>query len=473
MKNLYLSTITFFMLFSCVSDEQYEAYNQDPKQPSEVSSDLLFNFAVKTLVDQMADPNINVNVFRLVSQYWTPTTYPDESNYIFSNRRIPQNHWSILYRNVLLDLTTASEIIRNDPLLSDDEKSTRLAQTEIIAVYTWQILVDSFGDIPYSQALNTVEFPLPAYDNAASLYEDLIQRLDAVIPNLTGAGYEIDNLYFGNILAWQKFAASLKLRLGIRLADVNPGLAKTTVESAVNLGVIESNDDNATLVYLGTSNPNPIWTDIVQSGRKDFVAANTIVDIMNSLNDPRRSVYFSDNLGPDIYEGGIYGGVNLFENFTQIGAIILEPTFPALLIDFAEVSFYLAEAVERGFNVSGTAEIYYNQAITASFEYWGVPSVTEYLSNPEVAYATASGEWRQKIGQQFWLAMYNRGFEGWTAWRTYDAPVLNLPALTENPVPTRYTYPINEQNLNEVNWINASKAIGGDEGTTKLFWDTQ
>jgi hypothetical protein len=54
-----------------------------------------------------------------------------------------------------------------------------------------------------------------------------------------------------------------------------------------------------------------------------------------------------------------------------------------------------------------------------------------------------------------------------------DAPTLNLPALTGNPVPNRYTYPINEQNLNEQNWLNASEAIGGDTQTTRLFWDTQ
>lgn len=473
MKNLYISTFTFLMLFSCVSDEQYEAYNQNPKQPTEVGSDLLFNFAVKTLVDQMAEPNINVNVFRFISQYWTTTAYPDESNYIFSIRRIPQNHWSILYRNVLLDLKTAAEIIGNNPLLSENEKNTRLAQTEVIAIYTWQILVDSFGDIPYSEALNTVEFPLPAYDDAATVYEDLIQRLDAIIPNLNGVGYEIDNLYFGDITGWQKFAASLKLRLGIRLADVNPGLAKTTVESAFNLGVFESNADNAILVYLGTSNPNPIWTDIVQSGRKDFVVANTIVDVMNSLDDPRRTIYFSENLGPNTFDGGIYGDVNLYENYTQIGSLVLQPTTPALLIDYAEISFYLAEAVERGFNVGDTAASYYNKAITASFEYWGAANVADYLLNPEVAYTTATGEWRQKIGQQFWLAMYNRGFEGWSGWRTYDVPELNLPALTGNPVPTRYTYPINEQNLNETNWMNAATAIGGDAKTTKIFWDIE
>ena len=473
MKKTTTILLSALLFVSCLSDEQYEAYNQNPKQPTEVSSDLLFNFALKTLSDQMANANVNLNVFRYLAQYWTATTYPDEANFVFGNRRIPQNHWSTLYRNVLLDLKSAKEFVEENPILSEAEKATRIAQIEVLSVYCWQVLVDSFGDIPYSQALNTVEYPLPAYDDAATIYEDLIARINAAIPNLTGTGFETDNLYFGDIQAWQKFAASLKLRLGIRLADVNPGLASNTVESAFNTGVFTSNSDNASFAYLGISNPNPVWTDLVQSGRKDFVVANTIVDVMNALEDPRRTVYFDDNLGPDTYDGGIYGANNTYDNYTQIGPVLLDPTTPVSLMDFAEVSFYLAEASARGFNVGGTAEAYYNQAITASFDYWGVADVAGYLARTDVAYATAPGDWRAKIGLQFWLAMYNRGFEGWTAWRTFDTPALNLPAITENPVPTRYTYPINEQNLNEQNWLNASEAIGGDTKTTRLFWDTQ
>ena len=473
MKRILSLFSCLVFLASCISDEQYEAYNTDPKRPTEVSSDLLFNFALKTMFDQMAETNVNINVFRLLAQYWTPTAYPDEANYIWDLRRIPGNHWSRLYRDVLLDLQSAREIVLEDPIMPESEKRTRLAQAEVLNVYCWQVLVDSFGDIPYSQSLNTVEYPLPAYDDAATIYEDLIARLDAAIPNLSGAGFEVDNLYFGDLSGWQKFAASLKLRLGIRLADINPTLAQATVESAVSAGVFTSNEDNATLVYLGISNPNPVWTDIVQSGRKDYVSANTIVDIMNALEDPRRSIYFEENLGQDTFSGGIYGGVNLYENFSQIGSALLQPTTPASLLDFAEVSFYLAEASARGFNVGGSAETFYNQAIRASFEYWGAPQVEAYLARPDVAYNSAPGEWREKIGVQFWLAMYNRGFEGWTAWRTFDVPTLNLPVLTESPVPTRYTYPINEQNLNEQSWLNASDAIGGDTQTTRLFWDRQ
>ena len=459
------------IIVSCVSNDQYEDYNIDPNQPSEVDANLLFNTATKSLADVITDPNININIFRLLAQYWSTTTYPDESNYILTIRNIPQNFWAQIYKNVLLDLKTASEIAQFDSGLNETDKATRLAQAEVISVYAWQLLVDTFGNVPYSQALNTVEFSLPAYDDAESIYEDLIIRLDNAITNLNGNGFEIDNLYFGDINAWRTFAISLKLRLGIRLSDVNPMLAQSTVESAYNLGLFSSNNDNAQFDYLGTSNPNPIWTDIVQSGRRDYLAANTIVDLMNALDDPRRPFYFAENLGANVFEGGPYGDINTYSFYSHLGPLLLEPTLPSSLMDFSEVSFYLAEAAERGYSVGADVETYYNQGITASFDYWNVNDVSTYLANPDVAYASASGDWREKIGNQFWLAMYNRGFEGWTVWRKFDAPEFNLPILTERPVPTRYTYPINEQNINEGNWLNASEAIGGDSQTTKLFWD--
>ena len=70
---------------------------------------------------------------------------------------------------------------------------------------------------------------------------------------------------------------------------------------------------------------------------------------------------------------------------------------------------------------------------------------------------------KYNLGKQFWIAMYNRGFEGWSVYRMFDGAItFNLPADTENPIPTRFTYPVNEQTLNETNYDAASSAIGGD-----------
>ena len=99
--------------------------------------------------------------------------------------------------------------------------------------------------------------------------------------------------------------------------------------------------------------------------------------------------------------------------------------------------------------------------------------VASYLAKPEVAYTTATGTWRQKIGTQAWLAFYSRGLEGYTEWRRMDAPTLNIPpSITEyEEIPKRFTYPVNEQTLNPANYAAASEAIGGDLLTTRLFWD--
>ena len=58
-------------------------------------------------------------------------------------------------------------------------------------------------------------------------------------------------------------------------------------------GVFSSNADNATLTYEGsTPNTNPIWLALVQSGRNDFVPANTIVDMLqDTLADPRQDAF--------------------------------------------------------------------------------------------------------------------------------------------------------------------------------------
>lgn len=94
-----------------------------------------------------------------------------------------------------------------------------------------------------------------------------------------------------------------------------------------------------------------------------------------------------------------------------------------------------------------------------------------YLAQSSVAYETASGNWRQKIGFQKWIGLYNRPFDAWTEIRRFDFPKLTAPIEAISGFPNRYTYPSNEQQLNNANYKAASSAIGGDKVETKLFWD--
>jgi hypothetical protein len=68
--------------------------------------------------------------------------------------------------------------------------------------------------------------------------------------------------------------------------------------------------------------------------------------------------------------------------------------------------------------------------------------------------------------------MYGIPFEGWTAWRLLDKPTLNAPeGMSYSDIPTRILYPTTEAQLNGTAYNSAASKIGGDEKTTKLFWD--
>jgi hypothetical protein len=262
----------------------------------------------------------------------------------------------------------------------------------------------------------------------------------------------------------------------MRLADKDPVLSKATAEEAISRGLFTSQSHSASLAYVGISpHINSIYGNMIEQGRSDFVAANTIVDTMNALNDPRRPYYFSSIEGE--YIGGRYGYENVFEECSSFSPQMLEPTFPAILMDYAEVEFLLSEAAARGYAIgNGTAESHYNEGILQSILSWGgtAGEAAVYLAQQEVGYTRGStaGNFRKKIGLQKWIALYNRGLEGWAELRRFDSPTLNIPRnKTAADIPLRMPYPYNEDNLNLENYTAASVAIGGDLASTKIFWD--
>ncbi|MEI7594542.1 MAG: SusD/RagB family nutrient-binding outer membrane lipoprotein [Bacteroidota bacterium] len=482
MKKLIIFVSFFVIASSC---QKLEDLNENTKDPELVSGESLFTGAQKNIVDQMVSTNVNNNVFRLFAQQWTETTYIDESIYDLVKRSVPDNHWDVIYRDVLKDLKSSAELINKTSYPTDASpliKTNKLAIVEIMSVYSWGVLVETFGNVPYTQALDA-SVQLPKYDDGLTIYKDLIVRLNAAITKLNlgvGSFEAADNMYYGDTEKWFKFANSLKLRMAMLLADVDPSLSKATAESA-SLNLISSNADNASMVYLNASpNTNPLYSDLIASGRHDFVPANTFVDVMNGLNDPRLALYFTqidtssvEGVEKLAYVGGVYGAKNSYSKYSHFTERILDPTFEGTILDYSEVEFLLAEAVERGYAVGGTAESHYNNAITASIEYWGGTSAdaTAYLATTAVNYSTATGDYKEKIGMQKWIALYNRGFEAWTDWRRFDYPALVAPEDALSGIPVRYTFPIAEQTLNGANYGAASSAIHGDRVETKLFWD--
>lgn len=477
---IYIASAVFMMITACSKD--FDELNIDPKNPSSAPSYAFFTNAQRQLANTLTSSNVNLNIFRLIVQHWQETQYPEESQYDIGTREINDNMWTALYRDVLRDFEEAKNLIPNDVPDAAVQKN-QLAITEIMEVYSYYYLVTTFGNIPYTDALD-IEKTFPVYDDATTVYNSLLTRLDAAIANLDPAAGSFggaDILYNGDVIKWQKFSNSLKLKMGITIADADAARAKTVIESAIAGpgGIFTSNADNAQFNYQGAPpNTNPIWVDLVQSNRDDFVAATTIIDQMLALNDPRIDNYFTedavgrDNPAVASYSGADPGVQSAFVPNSHVNPTITQPAFPTLLLDWSEVEFYLAEAIERGFVVPGSAQSHYNNGITASITYWGGTPVeaAAYLAQPSVSY-TAGATYKQKLGVQQWLAFYNRGWDAWTSWRRLDYPQLEPANDAFSDIPVRFPYPVNEQNVNRLNFEAASVAIGGDKVETKLWWD--
>ena len=473
MKKIFVIIISL-VLVTAGCRKNITDLNVDPKNPSTSPSYAFFTNAQRTLVNALTSSNVNLNIFRLIVQYWQETTYTDESNYDLGTRSINDAVWDALYRDVLRDFQESKNLIPKDVPDANVQKN-QIAIADIMQVVTWYYLVTTYGNIPYSDALDITK-TFPKYDDAKTIYYNLLTRLDVDIANLNTSADSYgsaDIIYGGDVGAWKKFANSFKLKMGMTIADDDNAKAKSVVEAAVAAGVFTSNADNAEFHYLSTPpNTNPIWVDLVQSGRKDFIASEAIIETMKTLDDPRLDDYFTEDASGD-YSGAEAGAGGNYATFSKPANTILAPDFPALLLDYAEVEFFLAEARERGYAVGGTAQQHYNNAITASILYWGgtVSDATNYLSQPAVNYTTAAGTYKEKIGTQKWIALYNRGWDAWIEWRRLDYPHLSEAVDAQSVIPLRYPYPVNEQNVNRLNYEAAADAIGGDLVETKLWWD--
>ncbi|HXO74395.1 MAG TPA: SusD/RagB family nutrient-binding outer membrane lipoprotein, partial [Puia sp.] len=459
--------------------------NNNQKAAITVPAASLFLAGEKNLVDDITTPSGSYDPFRNFAQTWTEITYTSEAQYILTQYASPDNWWAILYGgsnaavspNVLSNLVNAK---LNFPATAPTPGALKndLIITDILEIYTYNLLVTTYGNIPYTQANNRA-IPFPKYDDAKTVYADLLTRLDTCIagldPNSPAMGGS-DNVYTGNVAAWKKFAATLKLKMAMLLADTDPGTASKKVLEAVGTGVFSSNADNGTFVYQGTptGNANPVWQAAINSGRHDNLPANTLVDQMVSWNDPRLPLYFSQVGGG--YKGGQPGAGNSFSGYSTFSSKVLDSTNAGVLLDYAETEFLLAEAVERGIAVGGTAADHYNAGVTASILYWGgsTTDAANYLAQPAVAYATAAGDYHQKIGYQQWISDYNRGWDAWTSIRRLGYPdinTINPPYGAVSPMPLRFYYPLTEQSANSTNYADAVKAMGGNDAvTTKLFW---
>ena len=474
MKKRFISIVVLVLLISACTDD-ITRFNDETKRASEVPPGSLFSNAVKTLSDGLASASVNVNIFRHFVNHWAQAVIQEEAQFNYVTRSINDAWWTRMYRDVLNDLKESARIITNDATLNPTIKTNQLAIIDIMQVYTFNILVTTYGDIPYSKSLDD-QILFPVYDDAKTVNKELMIRLENDIAKLSisapGFTSSEDIIFQGSVAKWISFANSLQVRMAMTISDIDNSIAKTAFEKA-NPNAINATSNNGFVKYFtAIPNNNPLYNQLVLANRTDYIAAKDLMDVLNSFEDPRKPGFFGvNNVG--LYVGGVMGIPSDYPKMSKPSARVADPSAPNVLIDYVEMEFYRAEAKERGYNVTGSAESHYNNAIKASILYWGgtEANADKYLLRSDVAYTTAAGGWKQKIGFQKWIALYNRPFEGWLEVRRLDFPKLTIPVNAFSGYPNRMKYPANEQQLNGTNYTNAATKIGGDKSETKLYWD--
>lgn len=474
-KILIIALSVSFLGMSCTKD--ITRFNEQTKNAGSVPGETLFSTSVLRYVRLLASPNVNTNIFRFTVGYWATTTYQDEPQYDFETRNIPGGEWTAMYRDVLSNLKEASRVLDGDATLSAGEKANKLAQVDMIAVSAWYFLTTSLGNVPYSEALDNENF-FPKYDDAKTIYDDLIKRLKADVAALNpaepGVSADQDIIFSGDVASWKKLGNSLLLRMAMTIADSDGAQAKSVFEGAT-AGAFGPGELAEYKFLSDPPNTNPLWEDLVQSGRQDYVGAKPLLDKLVNMSDPRLTAYYRPN-GDGNWVGGIIGSNNTFSTTAKPSALFQDPTMPFLIMGYSEVEFLRAEAVERGFTVTGSAESHYNSGISASISFWGgsESDITTYLARQDVAYATAAGDWKQKIAFQKWIALYGQPVQAWVEMRRLDYPdktIVPAPVGAKSGYPNRIPYPQSEQTLNPDGYAAGSAAIGGDKVETKLWWD--
>ncbi|SMG38410.1 Starch-binding associating with outer membrane [Marivirga sericea] len=482
MKNLHK---LYFLLIAVIifasSCEDITEINEDPNRPTEVPVEYLLTSAERQLGNRLYGGFDNVAFGMTVSQYWAQNEYSDETRYQF-RANTNNTFWSDFYTaiNDLQEIKTINRTIdKGQQGVNQDAVAT------ILQSWAYHSMVDIYGDIPFEEALQGTDIPSPAYSDQQEIYTALIDSISSAVAAIdpSAPGFPGGDVIFGGDLSkWQKFGNSLLLRIGIRISEVNPGLAETTITGAAS-GAIASNADNASIQYITAQpNVNPLFVSYVVNGRQDYCATENFVGLLTGLSDPRIGEYFTPAASTGTFEGLPYGVTSAVaagisrDAVSQLNPQVYAADFPGILMDYMETSFILAEAAANGWAVGGTAETYYAQAITASMNFWGITEAADIA-----AYIAANPYSEENLKVQKYIAMYYQGWQSWAEIRRMNlesVDAANLVDITDievfvdvTSVLKRRIYPQNEQTLNGANYSAASSNIGSDAYSTNLFWD--
>ncbi len=398
--------------------------NQSPNSPQEgdMTSSIMMPTAEANLMATYGDyMRITGGYF---AQYYAQTfgtsNYLDYSQFTMSATR-SSGAYTQLNARTLKSLDYVLRFSRQS-----QEWGTYLAATTLKA-FTYQVLVDCYGELPYTEAMKDLENMSPKYDDGADIYAAMIDSLDHALALARPANKVCTNMLYADEDAtnWIRFANAVKLKMLMRESGVKD------VQAKLDALVAEDNFPVADVAYSGifkneSGQMSPFYAEEFSSAwgstQQNVVANIAIIGTMqqSGYTDPRLPKFFKVN-GNKEYTGGV-SGTNFSTTKSYKSTYWCRPVasydMPVYLMTVAEVEFFLSEYYAKK-NDAANAAAHYAAAVEASFNTAGVDGAAANIAK----FPYSQDNYKEVIGIAKWVALAGvNTFESWCEMRRLDYP---------------------------------------------------
>lgn len=495
-KYIYSMMLVTALLFSSVSCKKDFLDVNTPSDPTTMAISAVLPSTQLAIGHTIGN---NFQVFGSIwGQFWTQSPLASQYKTIEQYNPGAQDFdrpWRILYADALTDLRYIQSKGTEQGL------TQYVACAKILEAYSFQLLTDNFGDVPYSEALQAETGILsPKYDSQQSIYNAIIQTAKdgiALADENDPIHPGVDDLFFeGDMHLWEKFGNTLLLKMYLRLSEVDAAKAQAGIAALEADGAEFLSDGESAMIHYTTAggNTHPFYSEMLGTGgTQNAVASKTAMDYILGNNDPRVDIFYfpapnGSQVGipqgdytlpastqvskPGTYTGGYYLG----DDDSKVAAV-------RFMTDY-ESYFLQAEATARGWlTASGSAEDLYKSGIQANFNATGFDDASDtliydkntgelfYLSEPAIAYPTGGSVADQvkRIITEKWISMCGtQGDEAWIEWRRTGYPDFFTQSVNSlfgaSVWPYRCLYPASEFTRND-------KFPGQKKIEDKVWWD--
>lgn len=474
-KLLLVSVFTVFMVFGC---SDYLDINDDPNNPTSAP---LQGLMTNTTFETARNTNRVAGTTSFFVQHFAS---PNEATSTDIHESVSYGGtWSSLYFTLgdLLVLTQQAE---------DTDAPYYAGIAKIMTAYNLSLLVNMFGDVPYSDGFSADETLQPTYDSSEQIYNEMFSLLSEGITDLQASESAAspgndDFIFNGDRAAWIRTAYALRARFlnhYSKLGSYDPAAVLEAVDNA-----FASNDEDFQMTYFGevgiernpwhilaVNNAGLLLGGWLSDQFVDHLSGEThgIEDPrLDFITDPASNEDFPELIGEYI---GTRNGAGRGDAPEQGVRAVLSvdswyadtPTRELLMATYAEMKFIEAEAA-LGTN-PGRAYTAFRDGIRAHMEKLGVDEgdIDDYLNSPEVAVGAATLS-IDDIMREKYVAMFLTP-EAWNDARRYDYSYQGFEAPANSALGGEMIrlvrYPDSELQRNSANVPNRTML-------DRVFWD--